>query len=479
MALAVFATLFPGLIVSLWLRTVFARAEPGVWWIVLGYGYFLGLFATVWLLLLWDALGLGLHASLTMWVWVVVLSAWAIIHGREVWTGRGTFGQTCWVLPTGWQGYLWLFLLALVLFRLVVIALEGFWRPLTPWDAWVVWIHRAEVWAEFRTIVPFVGQDDWLHASAQGAYTIDAHHYPKTVSVIATWVALIAGGWNEDLLFLPWLGCLGGLLAGLYGLVRYHGGVPLEAMLLVYVVASLPLIASHTALYGYADLWMAAALALGTLALWAWRETGGLALLALAFAMLFMLPALKVEGLVWLLVIMAGFVMTSLRKRVLWSLLASTFVLVLASIAWLWSSGGVLDLVFLGEVVISFQAISVPGMISVGLGYSPDATGALAYAMFGAKSWHLFWFFFFPFLLLSAVFCNKLARMRTAVWTLLIFAVSLAFLFLLTDVADWVVSFTVVNRLLLHFTPLAAFFIWMALRCFVRLKGVNVPVVQV
>lgn len=471
---AVFAILFPGLVSALWIRSFVLREPTGDWSIALGYGYFMGLFATVGLLLLWDGLGLGLHAPLTLLVWIALLLIWLVVHGRAGWAGLAAFRPRLKAVSLrGWQGWVWWLLLALLLFRLGVLAAEGFWRPLTPWDAWVVWIHRAELWAQSGTLLPFVARDEWLHGVVPGAYTIDAHHYPKTVSLIPVWVALLAGGWNEDLVLLPWLGALVALLIGLYGQVRRQGGEPWAAMLLVYAIGSLPLIASHTGLYGYADLWIAATLALAAVALWSAREPAGARWLLLAFPMLLMLPALKVEGWVWLLAVAigwaagwaTGWAVGGLRTRARWITFASVAVLLPAGLVAFWLGGGSLSVPGLGEVVVSTERLSVPGLFTVELGYHPDALAALAYALFAGESWHLFWFVFWPVLLLGMIRCAGVPQARTAVWTLFVATALLAFLFLFTQVSAWVVSFSVVNRLLLHFVPLGAFVVWRVLHC--------------
>ena len=81
---------------------------------------------------------------------------------------------------------------------------------------------------------------------------------------------------------------------------------------------SLPLLDAHAALAGYADLWVAVTLGLASLA-WTrwllWRERGQW-LLGVGLALC--LPAIKLEGAVWLLMFSAVVVLDLLPSRWRW-----------------------------------------------------------------------------------------------------------------------------------------------------------------
>ena len=454
---AAFAIILPWGVSALWIGRVASSRKGGDWAIALGYGYFIGLLVTVALLNVWDLVGLGLHVNLTAAVWLVAAGAWVLslrFHGL-----LSTMSCRPRVrLPQGWREWLWLALLALVAGRVLMLGLDAFWRPLTPWDAWLVWLYRAAVWAEFGTLVPFVKPGAWLPGEVSGAFTLDAHHYPKTISLIPTWVALVVGEWNESLVLLPWVGALVALLLGLYGQVRRFGGAPWEAMLVVYLVASLPMVASHTALAGYADLWLAATLALAATALWSWRRHGSWVSLLLALPLLIAVPTLKVEGWVWLLPLALGLILAQLRPMILGGLTALVAGLALF---WLLTGGFRVSLPGLGEVVLSPAELSVPGLLSVGVGYSPEAWSALRHALFVGGNWHLFWFVFVPVGVLGMYRCLVAPDLRAPMYTVLLAAFLLVLLFVFTEASQWVVSFTIVNRLLLHFVPMGVFVGWL------------------
>jgi hypothetical protein len=456
---AAFAIALPWGVSALWIGRIASSRNKGDWAIALGYGYFIGLFVTVALLNFWDLVGLGLHVQLTAAVWLVAAGAWALSLRF-----RGSLSTMSWRPRVrslqGWREWVWLALFVLVAGRVLVLGLDAFWRPLTPWDAWLVWLYRAAVWAEFGTLVPFVEPGAWLSREVPGAFMLDAHHYPKTVSLIPTWIALTLGEWNESLLLLPWVGALVALLLGLYGQVRRFGGEPWEAMLVIYLVSSLPMVATHTALAGYADLWVAAALALAAAALWSWRRHGSPVSLVLALPLLVALPTLKVEGWVWLLPLALGLILAQLRLVTVGGLIAVVGGLALV---WLLAGGFSVSLPGLGEVVLSSAELTVPGLLSVGVGYRPEAWSALRHALFVGGNWHLFWFVFVPVGLLGLYRSVVAPDLRAPMYTVLLSAFLLVFLFVFTEASQWVVSFTIVNRLLLHFVPMAVFVVWLVI----------------
>ena len=91
---------------------------------------------------------------------------------------------------------------------------------------------------------------------------------------------------------------------------------PWIALALVYALVSLPLIDAHVALAGYADLWVALTLGLATLAWTRWLIRREPSQLALALGLALCLPAIKLEGTVWLLVF-AAIVVLDLVPRAL------------------------------------------------------------------------------------------------------------------------------------------------------------------
>lgn len=144
--------------------------------------------------------------------------------------------------------------------------------------------------------------------------------YPPALSLSKTWLAALAGGWNEGLVDAIQIVWFVALLVLLYALLRRVLPRP-WAFLGLYLLVSLPLELIHGT-QAYADVFLSAHL-LGALALLfhaARAETAGerASLLRLSALFTALLPLVKNEGLVLylpLLFLLAGFTLLHLRRR--------------------------------------------------------------------------------------------------------------------------------------------------------------------
>ncbi len=131
-------------------------------------------------------------------------------------------------------------------------------------DATTFWLYKAKVVTELDTL-PLDPSHDYYQGGSNP-------NYPILIPLIAAWIPLVAGQWNEQLATLPWLFCyisLFCLIAG--GLRRWLNGT--MACAAAYLVVSLPLVCVHVYRPGYADLILAAFLCAAVLCLLTWRET--------------------------------------------------------------------------------------------------------------------------------------------------------------------------------------------------------------
>ena len=206
-------------------------------------------------------------------------------------------------------------LIALILLRLGTLALELLWRPLYPWDATMHWATKARVWFEYRSMLPFVPHPVWLEMGGEGVFTDRHPHYPAMIPLLQVWMNLALGEWNTSLMNLPWLLCLLGLGLAFYGQLRLAGATVVNATAFSYLLLSMPLINSHVALAGYADLFLGAAYCGALMALHNWmrRREAWLAVLALLFAAL--CPLIKNEGLFWALSLAPALTVAFMQRR--------------------------------------------------------------------------------------------------------------------------------------------------------------------
>ena len=84
---------------------------------------------------------------------------------------------------------------------------------------------------------------------------------------------LATGRWDESLMNLPWLLCFIALGAAFYSQLRNAGVSPAIGMAFSYFLLSMPLINTHVALAGYADLFLGAAYCGALMAFHNWVST--------------------------------------------------------------------------------------------------------------------------------------------------------------------------------------------------------------
>ena len=447
----------PWLAGALWLRLFWREPVAGVWPLALGYGYLLSLLGATLLLRSFGMAGLpfAFFATLLLFALLAAMAVQRLRQRARISAGDnlGTFRR----LPI-WQQILFALLLLWLGARLLGLALEVWWQPLFPWDAWTTWAVRARVWSELQQLVPFVSAQDWLADPGTSAYTITASGYPETVSLLALWPALGYGGWNETAANLPWLGCGLALGLGFYGQARLWGASPLTSLVFLWLLLSLPLLNTHVALAGYADLWLATALGLALIALLHWARDGDWRQGLLALVLALTCPLIKQEGLVWLLLLLAALLAARLSGRSLLWLVSAAAVIALA----IWLRGGLtVEIPLLGILHLTPTLIDVPGLGRFELAYH-DNWAAVWRNLFVYGSWHLF-----AYLLLPAIVWGLIGAFRSGAepwrWAGLAFVLgallALFVLFFLTDAHLWAAQSTSINRLLLHFAP--AFVFWM------------------
>ena len=454
-----FALLLPWLAGALWIRAGWPDAPPGVWPLASGYGYVLGMLAVTLLLRVQAALGFPPDAAGPLLVLTVLASGGAWRVWRQVGSARRSgptprrFGEA-WLEQSRWQQFLFVLLLAWLGWRLAGLAQEIWWRPLFPWDAWTTWTVRPKVWSELRQWAPFVDPQRWVNDPAGALYTIEAWNYPDTVPLLALWPTLAFGAWNETVANLPWFGAALALGFGFYGQARRWGAPPLIALLSAGMLLSLPILDTHVALAGYADLWMAAVFGLAVIAFFQWlwggeRRQGVLAVLLAAAC-----PLIKLEGAVWLLLFLPALLAVWLRGWPLRLLAGGVAVL---GIGW-WAVGGVaFGVPGLGELQLRPQLIQIPFLGRFNLGYRGTWEPVLK-NFFVLGSWHLFWYLMLA-AAVAAVPGLRAERRRRIVAVFIGSCLSALFvLFFFTDAQYWAEEYTSINRVFLEFVP--AFMFW-------------------
>lgn len=429
--------------------------SPSAWLATLGHAVPLGLLACAAVVALPGAFGWR-NLPEGLWWWpVLLLPVLLLVIGLErvpetvARPGRAVIDD---LVPARWALPVMAVLLLLIAVRATWLYQEAWLRPLFGWDAWLAWSAKAKAWLLGAEALPFVDGTRWLDVADGSVRTSLAHDYPELLSWLQVWMGSSAGGWHEPVINLVWPTLWLALLAGCYGQWRALSVPRLTAVAGAYVLASLPLANVHAALPGYADLWVATLFAFAVLTTLRWREEGNRRQLLLAILLAALLPAIKLEGMVWTAGVLALMLWFGLRGRrlVLRTGTVLAWVAVLLGVSWWW------QLPWLRQTIELFslgQGGSVNNVLT--------ATGA---GLFTQYNWHLLWY-----LLPLVVIWRRRAMLAnpSMVGVGLLLAGGLGLLlvlFLCTQAGRWAESFTAINRLVLHIAPLAVSFMVLLMR---------------
>lgn len=332
---------------------------------------------------------------------------------------------------------LFAFLLLLVGFRLTTLGLEVLWRPLFPWDATMHWATKARVWFEFESMMPFVDNASWLNLGGENVFTDRHPDYPPTIPLLQVWMNLATGRWDESLMNLPWLLCLIALGAAFYSQLRNAGVRPAISMAFTYLLLSMPLINTHVALAGYADLFLGAAYCFALMAFHNWVSTKQRwqAWLMLIFAII--CPLIKYEGLVWSATLIPALFVAYASRRTAATLGVISFsVVVLLVIAMLYRPA------YIGLALSQVTGLDMRALLGI------------VKSVWLHDNWHLFGYLLLGTVMLGLVLPRAITKTYWGLAATLASAVTIfLFLFLFTAFSEGASNFTGVGRLSIQLVP--------------------------
>lgn len=428
------ALFLPWLLGVVWLRARWLKVDGIAWPTLLGYGYLAGALTTTLVMRLLDLLGVRLgfvNIALAL-VLLIALGIWAG-HGMP-W--RGLRAGSDWRALDGWHKAAFSGLLALVAIRLGGLGLEIIWQPLFPWDAWSQWATKARVWYELGHLAPFVPPDIWLQMG--GVFTDRAPHYPPAIPLLQVWTSFGLGRWDDALMNLPWLMAAIALAMAFYGQARQWGIAPLFAMMFTYFLVSLPLLDSHVALAGYADLFLGAVYGVAAFAFFHWARSRDTWQGAMAITMGAGCILIKQPGIGWALTLLPAF----------WIALAPR--------------AGLIGTAILGVLGLATLLLFGQGGFSL-LGYSLKFVFTPVWTPLWddlaiLDNWHLLFYLVAAalFLSLPRLFAPACRAMTALVGAALVFVLAI---FFFTHVSAWVEDYSTVNRALLHLVPMLLFYV--------------------
>jgi hypothetical protein len=267
----------------------------------------------------------------------------------------------------------------LIAWRFYAIALEALVRPLFAWDAWAAWTPRTLLFFEARA----------LEASYQ---TIKDSHGIFT-NIVHFWAMLGADTTETTLAALPWLGAGAAIILGTYGWLRSASVSWQLALITCYAQISLPFLAIHSMLAGYADIWLTLAVFLGlsccaTLKLHHQWQIG---LLAIGYALL--CATIKQAGYGAMLIILGCLIHVTLtRQRSIYSAVIPTLAISVSIVVAMVPGSGVdLNVPLPGaqRLIISGDEFALTGFIRIGVESYQGIGAYLFESLFIFPNWNL------------------------------------------------------------------------------------------
>jgi len=461
-------TLYLGLLLpwlggSLWLAFAdrrFNSTNPVNRFRQVGYGFFLGYVVLFLAVLVSNSLTSDVSwPGLMMFLLIFTASG-----GYAVWQVRGLPHATAPAAQAITSTSLKLLVavvLLLMAVHLLFIGVEIFTRPVYPWDAWLVWVYRAKAWFMAGNMADIVSPTSWATATSVNTYPIHAWQYPLFPSVIPYWSALSLGRWSETLVNLPVLFAGSAIGMALYGQCREHGLSVAVSLIACYLLYSIPLFATHVALAGYADIWMAGYVGLGFIALIrgaSLRDEPGRPgfHLVLGFLMVLFGAWVKNEGAVWFLAALAMLVLVMFRPRVPVLMIISAIGFGFLAFAFGITS---VDIPIIGQLGMANGQLTIPFIGSFAVEIH-DVRQVYWHNFIEMGNWNLVWVMLAASLALGVKSRNVLsgyrARWATMGFVLILMTTQL-FIFGFTNQGLWADTYTAINRLPLHFIPAVLF----------------------
>lgn len=439
------------------LGLVFAKAGVKNRAILLGDGFLVGMLALTVLLRLLDAPNQEVG-----FIQVIVLLGIvaAIAIGLNLFlAGKGGASPLKPAPPsTTWQNILVYILFALVAIRYLGILAEVSVRPIFAWDAISSWIQRAQEWylqAPPHEISPDWDKDTWH--SGPRVETVFTYPHPYTSSLISLWGMMAVGSHEHPLLGFFWAIAPLFMASSIYGHLRAWGCSKLAASVGFYAFATLPYVNTHAILHGYAELWMAYAILVGTLQACLFWNSGHKRHLIVGLGVLLFCLLIKRTGLIFFALILAAIAVGSISS---WKLkhLAGAMLIGLFLLAAIYL-GIDFNAPLIGHIAIQWPQLDLGGLGTYQLTFNNSAPYLLE-SMLVTANWNILFYFLLPAIYLGVkgrVFSGSpIARISFLAPLFIIF-----FLYIVSSTIgtyrSWVSEHTLTNRVILYSVPLFVF----------------------
>ena len=316
--------------------------------------------------------------------------------------------------------------------------------PLIGWDGWAAWLVKAKVWYGSGLDSAFTNVFSWQ--SQQGIYSNLSAYYPEGFPLVHL-AAAVFTGWDETafkiLTWVFWL-CF---LPCFYHALRRLDVSQTMALWSTVLLVSIPMFRYHVYSGGYVDLWLAVYLFLCFSAAQSFILKPDRYTFIRFLILLMALVLLKLEGIIWVLLVIGTFALASLSHR---NRVRVIVVSVLLLATWFVFGGFTLNTP-LGIVQITPQMFQIGDYVNYALAFN-NSSQAMFEALFLSRNWLLIWYFLPVVLWLSFRYHNRSELLMLSVFMVLSVVFILG-LFYLTGASKWAENFTSINRVVLHVVP--------------------------
>lgn len=452
------ALFLPWLTGAIWLRYFFRHSNNWNWPFILGYGNLIGIVSTTLIIRFLHTAGVQLSFFYLAGIIAIIALAGLLVlsQSKHLTPSASTF-NTKNSAPHRWQKIIIGLFITLIFVRYGTMLFEIIWRPLYPWDAWMNWSIKAKTWFLTAGISDYISPNTWLsQAENLNAYTLGnwkAWEYPETVPLIQYWTASGIGYWNDSLINLPWLSCAISFGLAFYGQARLQSISVLPATIAVYLLMNLPYINVHTALGGYADLWLMATFSMAAFSLANWQATRDKRHLYLTILLALFCSLMKLPGIIFTIILIVA-LMLNLTKNKKLLVAISAFIVILAAI--IITTGINIDITGFGKLTINSKKIAIPILGEYAIRYYSTWT-PLKQTLFLSLNWNIL-FLIFPFLIINSIILRQRIHSSTLILTILLEVLALYFfLFFFTSYHYIALDQTTLNRVIIYTIPV---FLW-------------------
>lgn len=342
-----------------------------------------------------------------------------------------------------------------MLLRLSSLGAEIILQPLYPWDAYTSWLAKARLWYLSDQILPMIDHWAWM-----GEYNMPKRIYVhgsagerSYLSYLTLWLSLAVGQWDEGISLLSWLMAIVAIMFGMIGQLRAIGLPSIMIVISALILLLIPILDSHIALPGYADLWVAAFVVLGVASLYHWAVYKNNWQFVLSLMMILSCYLVKSQsGTIWACLLLVALLLAYYNIK--------TEKVVLALIVGCLGGGMLVVIgVDIGDplgvhLVINSELLKIPYLFNSEtpkLGDVIERSVKIIKHLYWYGSWGLFWYVFSFFVLFRSRVFLKCMPPSIVFFVLSSLMIIFIYIFMVNYIS--VPIDTVINRAFLHVVP--------------------------